>query len=148
MPRRFMGWGRMFHGWGYRATLPRRIILEVLASGNKHFSAEEIYLQVRRRYPGIGLTTVYRTLELLVRVGIVSKFNFGDGRARYELVNEGRKNHCHVVCINCGRILDCEGAIFPVDFEKFMQKISRKFNFKVEGYHLRFYGICEKCEAK
>ncbi len=142
------GWGRMFRGWGRRMTVPRRVILEVLSSGSKHFSAEEIYLEVYKKYPGIGLTTVYRTLELLVNAGFVSKFNFGDGRARYELVGEEGISHCHVICSNCGKIMDCEGLENEVDFERIIRKLSKKFGFKIKGYQLRFYGVCEECREK
>ncbi|MCD6413533.1 MAG: transcriptional repressor [Elusimicrobia bacterium] len=142
------GWGRMFRGWGRRMTVPRREILEVLTSGAKHFSAEEIYLEVRRKYPGIGLTTVYRTLEILVQAGVVSKFNFGDGRARYEFADTDKKNHCHVICSNCGRIIDCENLSGEVDFEGVIRKLSKKLGFKINGYHLRFYGLCEECKNK
>jgi Fur family ferric uptake transcriptional regulator len=149
MPRGPFGWGRMFRGWGWRMTVPRQVILDVLSSSSKHFSAEEIYLEVHKRYPGIGLTTVYRTLELLVRMGVVSKFNFGDGRARYELVAEDKKNHCHAVCVNCGKIMDCEGfEDSEFNFARIITKFSKKFNFEIKGYHMRFYGLCSKCKDK
>ncbi|MGB3114427.1 MAG: Fur family transcriptional regulator, partial [Candidatus Omnitrophota bacterium] len=74
-----------FRGHGYRLTMPRKAILEVLSKAEKHLSAEEVYLRVHKIYPNVGLTTVYRTLELLVQMGVIYKFDFGDGRARYEL---------------------------------------------------------------
>ena len=66
-------------------TAPREAILSVLNKTSKHLSAEDVYMAVHKIYPTVGLTTVYRTLELLVHMGLVFKFDFGDGRARYEL---------------------------------------------------------------
>ena len=114
MPRRryrkgMMWWHMRFIDAGFRMTLPRQAIMEVLSNTTEHLSAEEIYLKVRKRYPGIGLTTVYRTLDILVNMGLISKFDFGDGRARYELseTSKGPKpHHHHLVCRECGKIID------------------------------------------
>jgi len=97
-----------FRGCGYRLTVPRQIILDVLSKTSKHLSAEDIYHAVHKGYPAIGLTTVYRTLELLVQMGLVFKFDFGDGRARYELSEgpKGARHHHHLVCTDCGRAID------------------------------------------
>ncbi|MGB2599017.1 MAG: transcriptional repressor, partial [Candidatus Omnitrophota bacterium] len=93
------GWGRKFRGCGYRMTVPRQAIMDVLSGTDKHLSAEDIYMKVHKMYPNVGLTTVYRTLELLTQMGLVVKFDFGDGRARYELI-EGPKSehHHHLIC--------------------------------------------------
>ena len=88
----------MKHGWyhgkfmsmGYRITIPREAILEVLSSTTAHLSAEDIYLEIHKKYPNVGLTTVYRTLELLGQMGLVQKFDFGDKRGRYELCEQCR----------------------------------------------------------
>jgi len=92
-------WHGKMKGCGYRLTIPRQAILDVLSKTSEHLSAEDIYLAVHKIYPAIGLTTVYRTLELLVQTGMVFKFDFGDRRARYEL-SEGPKSighHHHLV---------------------------------------------------
>ena len=101
-------WHGRFKGCGYKITVGREAILEVLSKANKHLSAEDIYLKVHSIYPAIGLTTVYRTLEILVDVGFVQKFDFGDGRARYELAEseKGENHHHHLVCTNCNRVID------------------------------------------
>ena len=100
-------WQGRFRGYGYRMTMPRQIIISVLNKTSKHLSAEEIYLAVHKIYPGIGLTTVYRTLELLVRIGLVFKVDFGDGRSHYELsTGPKRIQHHHLICIRCGRVID------------------------------------------
>jgi len=99
MPGRWGGgpvkwWHGEFRGCGYRITIPRQTILQVLDESKEHLSAEDIYLKVHSIYPAIGLTTVYRTLDLLINMGLIFKFDFGDGRARYELAR-GTKEPSH-----------------------------------------------------
>ncbi len=79
-------WRGRLNNAGFRLTLPRQIILNVLTTTPKDLNAEEISLLVHERYPGIGLATVYRTLDLLTDINLISKFDFGDGRSRYELI--------------------------------------------------------------
>jgi len=78
-------WDGRLRNHSCRITVPRQAILDVLSKESKHLSAEDVFMKVHKGYPGIGLTTVYRTLNLLTQIGLVLKFDFGDGRARYEL---------------------------------------------------------------
>ena len=142
-------WHGRFRGCGYRLTIPREVILDVLSNTSKHLSAEDIYLEVHKNYPVVGLTTVYRTLELLTNMGLISKFDFGDGKARYELSigPKGTRHHHHLVCSECGRVID---YIDFIDDEKELlgqieKGLSRKFKFKITNHLIQFYGLCEKC---
>jgi len=145
-------WHGKFKGCGYRLTIPRRIILDVLSNTNEHLSAEEIYMKVHEVYPAIGLTTVYRTLELLTRAGIVYKFDFGDGRARYELSDspKGKGHHHHLVCTGCGRIIDYTDFIDDeIELLNRTEKgLSEKYHFKITNHLIQFYGLCEDCYKK
>ena len=99
MPRGFGNgrgwWCNRFAGRGYKLTMSRQAILEVLNSTSRHLSAEEIFLLVHKSYPGTGLATVYRTLDLLTQMGLTCKFDFGDGKSHYELVDGAIKSHHH-----------------------------------------------------
>jgi len=143
------GWGRdQFAGGGYRLTVPRQIILDVLADTTKHPSAEEIYITVHKKYPLIGLATVYRTLELLVQLGLIFKFDFGDGKARYELIQGSKEDHHHhLVCTRCKRIVNYTEFIDDeVELLKKTEKgLSKKYNFKINNHIIQFYGLCDKC---
>ena len=100
-------WHSRFKGHGYRITVPRKMIIDVLNRTEKHLSAEDIYLEVHKLCPQIGLTTVYRTLELLTGMGLISKFDFGDKRARYELVEDPKgEHHHHLICTRCKRVIN------------------------------------------
>jgi len=132
----------------YRATLGRKAIIEFLSRSWKHPSPEQIYLTVRRIYPRIGLTTVYRTLELLEHLGIIRKLVFGDGRSRYEISGGPRwRYHQHLFCVKCGKVIDYQNYI--EEEEKLLNKIgkalSKKFSFKIDTHQLHFYGLCKKC---
>jgi len=139
-----------FRGCGYRITVPRQAILNVLSNTTEHLSAEEIYLKVHKIHPSIGLTTVYRTLELLIKTGIVFKFDFGDGRARYELSEnpKGIGHHHHLVCTGCSRIIDYTDFINEeIELLKRTEKeLSKKYKFKITNHMIQFYGLCEKCK--
>jgi Fur family ferric uptake transcriptional regulator len=136
---------RQFERW----TAPREAILDLMSRTSKHLSAKDIYAALYRMYPGIGLTTVYRTLDLLVRMGLINKFTFGDGPSRYEYMSEDKKgHHHHVVCSKCGKIIDYSD--FLDDELELVNKtekhLSEKYNFKVFGHSIEFYGLCEKCQ--
>jgi Fur family ferric uptake transcriptional regulator len=153
--RNMMGppwWHGKFRGCGYRITVPRQAILEVLSRTSDHLSAEDIYIAVHKTNPHIGLTTIYRTLELLVDMGLVFKFDFGDGRARYELSEgpKGTRHHHHLVCTSCGRVIDYTDFIDDeIELLSRTEKgLAEKFNFKIINHLIQFYGLCEKCQSK
>jgi Fur family ferric uptake transcriptional regulator len=140
MPGRWGGgpvkwWHGEFRGCGYRITIPRQIILQVLDESKEHLSAEEIYLKVHNIYPAIGLTTVYRTLDLLINMGLIFKFDFGDGRARYELARG---------IIDYTDFVDEELELI----EKTEKELSKKYNFEIKNHTIQFYGLCDKCSDK
>jgi len=156
MPGRFgMGpawWHGRFRGCGYRLTIPREAILDVLSKTQKHLSAEDVYMAVHKACPTVGLTTVYRTLELLVQMGLIFKFDFGDGRARYELAEgpKGARHHHHLVCTNCGRVIDYTDFIDEeVELLQQTEKgLSKKYNFEITNHLIQFYGLCDRCRKR
>ena len=156
MPRRMRSgscwWYGKFKGYGYRLTAPREAILTVLSKTSDHLSAEEIYIEVHKTYPAIGLTTIYRTLDLLEEIGFILKMDFGDKRARYELAEglQGKQHHHHLLCTNCGKIIDYTD--FAKEEKEMLDQteegLSKKFNFKITNHLIQFYGLCEMCQKK
>ncbi|GAB4366464.1 MAG: transcriptional repressor [Calditrichia bacterium] len=142
-------WHGRFRQRGLRFTEPRRMILDVLSDTHEHLSAEEIYMRVHQIYPNVGLTTVYRNLDLLERMGVVAKFQFGDGRSRYELVKNPQKpgHHHHLVCIQCKKIIDYDDFVNEEIelLEKVEQALSQKHGFQIYGHVVQFYGVCGNC---
>jgi len=135
----------------YKLTKPREVILNVLHRRTKHLSAEEIYMVVHKVSPAVGLATIYRNLELLVKIGLVLKFEFGDNRARYELVqNPEEIHHHHLICKNCNKVIDySEGIDDEKEFLRCREKnLSEKYGFRIDGHFIDFFGLCKECINK
>jgi Fur family ferric uptake transcriptional regulator len=143
-------WGQTLKGCGFRLTAARQAIINVLEATEEHVSAEDIYMAVHAQYPAIGLTTIYRTLEMLQQTGIVSKFEFGHGRAKFELSEKygSKKHHHHLICRRCRKIIDYTDFIHEeIDFiQKTEQGLRKKYNFDINSHEISFYGICEACK--
>jgi len=143
------GWCRRFLGTGFRWTQSREWVLDIFRKSEGHLTAEDVFFRVKNVYPGIGMATVYRTLELLYQQGLLNRFQFGDGKARYEWIGEGSKkgHHHHLICTSCGRIIDYTDFI---ERERKLIKdletaLSEKHNFDIVSHQVHFYGLCEKC---
>lgn len=127
----------------YRLTPQREAIVRVLMeSAHQHLSADEVYWQVKQRIPEVGLATVYRMLELLEELEIVSRLDSGDGRSRYEMRSPEQKHyHHHLICLKCGLITE-----FADDgLEALEQSVASRHDFEVTDHCLRLYGYCAAC---
>ena len=126
---------------GYRLTPQRMMVLSALAEHPGHIGADEIFREVHRLYPYIDLATVYRTLQLLKRLHLVTELDVG-GFARYELVEADR--HHHMVCSQCGNAFD-----FSLRYlESFRQTLIGEFGFEPDLEHFAIGGLCGKCSSK
>ncbi len=142
-------WHGKFNEAGLRFTEPRRMILDVLSSTDEHPSAEDLYMRVLENYPNVGLTTVYRNLDLLEKMGIIARFQFGDGRSRYELIQSPQKpgHHHHLVCVNCKKIIDYDDFVNEeIELLREVEAaLSDRYGFKITGHVIQFYGQCNRC---
>ena len=96
---------------GFKITPQRRAVIDILLKHNtEHLSSEQIYDLVRVDCPEIGLATVYRTMQLLDEIGVISKLNLDDGCIRYEIsLNKNEcHNHHHLICKNCSKIIEVQ----------------------------------------
>lgn len=129
---------------GYKLTPQREDILKVILE-KEHLSAEEIYLQVKAINSGIGLATVYRTLELLGELNIINKLAFQDGISRYDMNNNDQQHqHHYLLCLNCGKIDEVEQDMLT-DVEN---EIEKNYHFKIKDHRLTFHGLCNKCRKE
>ncbi len=137
---------------GYRITAGREAIIEALSATHDHLSAEDVYARIHDKYPNVGLTTIYRTLDMLVNLGLVFKFDFGDGKARYELTEgpKGAHHHHHLVCTGCKRVIDYTDFIDDeLELLHRTEKgLSQKYNFRINNHLIQFYGLCQGCAGK
>ncbi len=128
---------------GLKHTDQRDTILQTFLETREHLSTEQLHRLVQKRDPKIGVTTVYRTLKLLVDCGLASEVAFHDGIARYEH-QHNRRSHHHMVCTNCGSSVE----FFSPEVDKFEQEIGRKYHYETTRHTFQIYGICEECRKK
>jgi len=141
-------WQNRFRENVCRWTVPREVILALLSRTTEHLTAKDIYGALYSLYPGLGLTTVYRTLELLHRLGFVHKVAAGDGQSRYALKREDRgDHHHHLICTKCGKIVDYRDFV-QEELElvkKTEESLAKKHNFVITDHNIEFLGLCEEC---
>lgn len=129
---------------GYKLTPQREVTVQIMIDQeDEHLSAEEIYMLVKNNNVGIGLATVYRTLEILTELKILNKITFQDGLARYDLnKNETKHQPHHLLCLKCGAIEEVKNDLL----HEVEDDIERQYQFKVTDHRLTFHGICRECQ--
>ena len=110
-----------------------------IENSDGHISAEEIYAQVIAKYSQVNISTVYRTLELLKRLHLVTETDFGEGRVRYHPAGKG--HHHHLVCQECGAITDLDESVLT----SLKDVLLREYGFSADLRHLAIFGRCVKC---
>lgn len=128
---------------GLKLTKQRELIVNIFFNQKEHISAEELYALVKVKDPSVGLATVYRTLNLLVQAKIAGERHFGDSASRYEPLKTD-KHHDHLICLDCGRIVEFENN----RIEKLQQEVAQNNGFDVSHHKLELYGQCKSCKAK
>ena len=128
---------------GLKRTAQRDLILEVFLRTEEHLSSEDLYRLVQREDPNIGQTTVYRTLKLLTEAGLAREVRFGDNRTHYEH-NYKHQHHDHMICTECGKIIE----FFSAELEAIQEKMAAKHRFEVTQHLLRILGVCADCRRK
>ena len=124
---------------GYRLTPQRMMVLSAIENSNDHISAEEIYAQVVAKYSHVNISTIYRTLELLNRLGLVTETDLGGGRVRYHPAGKG--HHHHLVCQECGKVIDLdETVLYPLK-----KVLLQEYKFSADLRHLAIFGRCADC---
>lgn len=129
---------------GYKLTPQRRSIVDtIIENEGKHLTAEEIYDEVKKKCPEIGLATVYRTILLLEEMKVIYKLDLNDGCSRYELAHDHETHrHHHLVCNNCGKVIEVEDDLL----EDLEVEIETKYGFKILDHAVKFFGICTDCK--
>ena len=124
---------------GYRLTPQRMMVLQAIAESGGHVTAEAIHKRVVQTYPYLDIATVYRILQLLKRLHLVTEIDLGGESARYE-VAEPNKHH-HMVCRECGRTFD----LSPSYLEELRARLNIEFGFEPDLEHFAIGGLCAGC---
>ncbi len=123
-----------------KLTRSQERILELIQNLNQAVSAQTIYSELRDRHQGVGLATVYRSLELLKRQGLIKALTLPNGEAVYSRMPADKH---HLNCLNCG-------LSFPIDscpVHELNAQFDRTYNFKIYYHTLEFFGICSQCHT-
>ena len=123
---------------GLRATSQRALILEIIHRG--HLDADEIYRQARGKQANISLSTVYRTLRMFKKLGLVAELHFDEEHHHYEV--KPSAEHHHLVCLGCGRVVE-----FQYPLARLVKRnVTEAKDFEITGSEVRMTGYCPDCQ--
>jgi Fur family transcriptional regulator, ferric uptake regulator len=123
-----------------KITGPRQAILKILHEQSHPMSNKEVFAAMSK---DCDLATVYRSMHLLESMGMVKRFDLGDGVARYELLGEGDDgHHHHLVCVHCSEVVEIEECLM----REMEEQIATHNGFKAVTHRLEFFGICPSCQ--
>jgi len=127
---------------GLRITNQRALILEVIRHRQGHLDADEIYRQARIKQPRLSLSTVYRTLQVLKKLGLVEELHFDETHHHYEV--KPSAEHHHLVCLGCGRVVE-----FQYPLARLVKRnVTEAKDFEITGSEVRMTGYCPKCRQE
>jgi Fur family ferric uptake transcriptional regulator len=133
-------WDKELRARGYRVTPQRQLVLEAVTK-LEHASPEEIWADVQQTASGVNISTIYRALELLEQLGLVTHTHLGHGAPRYHLAAEA--DHVHLVCSSCGRITQ----VPPDTVGALVSALDESNGFQTDVGHLTVFGRCASCRA-
>lgn len=126
---------------GVPLTPQRLMILSVLEGSHDHVSAEDVFREVQKSYPYLNVSTVYRTLDLLKELDLVTVTDMGGGILRYHTAVDS--GHHHLICHRCGVTIELEdSALEPV-----RQSIDAAYGFEAQMHHFAIWGLCRDCRT-
>jgi len=129
---------------GFRSTSQRRLVTDIFFRTGANMSIEDLLAKVREQDPRVGYATVYRTLRLLAECELANVRHFGDGVTRYELADEGKHHHDHLICTSCKRIIEFEDEAIEV----LQDRIADRHGFNLKSHKHELYGVCPECQQK
>jgi len=128
---------------GVRWTNQRQVIVETFIRCDDHVTVEELHRRVRVLDASVSAATVYRTINMLVEIGVATKRHFGDGSATFES-SLHKHHHDHLVCMSCNKIQEFELQ----EIEDLQEKVAIDHGFQLVQHRLELYGICRECIIK
>jgi Fur family ferric uptake transcriptional regulator len=136
-------WKSFLINKGLNASKTRDDVVAVFLETTTHIDLQSLHEAVRRRHPGIGFATVYRTMKLLEDAGLAHARRFGDAKETLYEVAAGRSHHDHLICQSCGKIVE---FVSP-EVERLQDGIAAKHGFELNRHRHELYGRCPECQA-
>jgi Fur family transcriptional regulator, ferric uptake regulator len=134
-------WKKDLRERGYRLTPQRQLVLEAV-DRLRHATPDDILCEVRRTASGVNISTVYRNLELLEELGLVSHAHLGHGAPTYHLAD--RHHHMHLVCRECDAVVEADVSVAA----PFADELRERFGFETDMKHFAIFGRCADCARR
>ncbi len=138
---RFAAFRRALKEKGLKSTAQRDDIARVFFASTRHLSIDDLYREVRKVNERVGYATVYRTIKLLKDCELAEERHFADGHTRYENSESDEEHHDHLICDNCGKIVEFNDE----KLERLQEKIAEGLGFVLARHRMELYGICREC---
>jgi Fur family ferric uptake transcriptional regulator len=127
---------------GYKLTRQRRAVVEVVAQGSVRFNAADVYTRAQRACPDLGLTTVYRTLDILTELGAIRRVHLDDGCEGF--APTAAEHGHHLICSRCQNTIEFEDC----NMTALLRRVSARTGFKIQQHWLELVGLCPTCQKK
>ncbi len=127
---------------GYKLTRQRKAVVEVVARTHTRLSAAEVLTQAQRSCPDLGLTTVYRTLEILEQMGVIRRVHLDDGCEGFAPASAEHGHH--LICSRCQKTIEFEDC----NMTSLLRRVAEQTGFTIEQHWLELVGLCPKCQRK
>ena len=128
---------------GLRYTAERRALVHLIFEKHRHFEADDLLVWARRSRPRVSRATIYRTLELLVKSGLVRQMTLGDKSAQHYEQVYGIPHHDHLICLRCGKVQEVSSA----SLEREQDALCNRHGFEAHHHDLEIFGLCRRCRA-
>jgi Fur family ferric uptake transcriptional regulator len=125
---------------GYKLTQQRRAVIGAIVSSPDHLTPTALHQKVRQDHPAIGLVTIYRTLEIMAKLGLICELHAGGSCRSYTTAAPG--HHHHLICADCGEVIDFSGY----NLAQLEARLCRETGFEIDGHLLEFIGRCQSCQ--
>lgn len=127
---------------GYRITRPREAVVNALLAYGRPFTAEQVVADLKETDPGLGRATVYRTLEILASVDVLTRLLQPGGNSAYVVGLPGHRHH--LICSRCGTTI----SFTRCPMEELVSELTRNTNFAIEGHLIEVFGVCPTCQEQ
>lgn len=127
---------------GLRFTKQRALVLEIIRQGHEHQDADEVYRQARKKEPHLSLSTVYRSLQMFKKLGLIEELHFDESHHHYEV--KPASEHHHLVCLGCGKVIE-----FHYPISRYVKKnVAEAKDFEIIETDVHMTGFCPQCRQE
>jgi Fur family transcriptional regulator, ferric uptake regulator len=134
-------WTTALDDAGYFITEPRRVVAEMVADRDSHFTANDLVDEAKRARLGVGRATVFRALELFAQLGLVERLDLPNGEHAYVVCQPA--HHHHVICTSCGR----SAEVGDLGIDSIAREVESQTGFSLDSHRIELYGLCRECRT-